>query len=128
MQAFLDKFIRHFYDLFDVAGRDGLHVCYYDPCMLSVCISPTEGSVVATKPVKYGALIHESRNLKKIFDENKRARLLLHGKTHVLDFLRIKFPATKHDGSSFHVDVVSTNVISSSLIIEDETDADLCLE
>ncbi|CAF0983370.1 unnamed protein product [Rotaria sp. Silwood1] len=108
MQAFLAKFIDEYYRLFDTRGRGELHACYHDLCMFSLCIAPTESSLVPTKSYKYGPLIYESRNLKKIFDDNKRATLLRHGKTDVLDFLRIKFPLTKHDGKSFHVDVFST--------------------
>ncbi|CAF2033580.1 unnamed protein product [Rotaria magnacalcarata] len=108
MQAFLAKFIDEYYRLFDTRGRGELHACYHDTCMFSLCIAPTEGSIVPTKSYKYGALIYDSRNLKKIFDDNKRTTLLRHGKTDVLDFLRIKFPLTKHDGKSFHVDVFST--------------------
>ena len=78
--------------------------------MFSVCIAPTEGSMVPARSYKYGPLIYDSRNLKKIYDDNKRSTLLRHGKTDVLDFLRIKFPLTKHDGKSFHVDVISTDV------------------
>ncbi|CAF0843293.1 unnamed protein product [Rotaria sordida] len=108
MQTFLAKFIDEYYRLFDTRGRSELHACYHDSCMFSLCIAPTESSIVPTKSYKYGPLIYDSRNLKKIFDDNKRAILLRHGKTDVLDFLRIKFPLTKHDGKSFHVDVFST--------------------
>ncbi|CAF2403236.1 unnamed protein product [Rotaria sp. Silwood2] len=108
MQSFLAKFIDEYYRLFDTRGRSELHACYQDSCMFSLCIAPTESSMVPTKSYKYGPLIYESRNLKKIFDDNKRTTLLRHGKTDVLDFLRIKFPLTKHDGKSFHVDVFST--------------------
>ena len=110
MQDFLGKFIDEYYRLFDTRGRGELHACYHQSCMFSVCIAPTEGSMVPTKSYKYGALIYDSRNLKKIFDDNKRASLLRRGKTDVLDFLRIKFPLTKHDGKSFRVDVISTAV------------------
>jgi len=110
MQSFLAKFIDEYYRLFDTRGRSELHACYHDLCMFSLCIAPTEGSMVPTKSYKYGPLIYDSRNFKKIFDDNKRASLLRHGKTDVLDFLRIKYPLTKHDGKSFHVDVISTAV------------------
>lgn len=108
LQDFLAKFIEEYYRLFDTRGRGELHACYHDRCMFSVCIAPTEGSIVPTKSYKYGPLIYDSRNFKKIFDDNKRASLLRHGKTDVLDFLRIKYPLTKHEGKSFHVDVIST--------------------
>ena len=75
-----------------------------------MCIAPTDRSIVPTKPYKYGPLLYDSRNLKQIFDDNKRVRLLLHGKSAVLDFLRVKFPPTQHDDKSFHVDVISTAV------------------
>jgi hypothetical protein len=110
MQSFLAKFIDEYYRLFDTRGRGELHACYHDSCMFSLCIAPTESSIVPTKSYKYGPLIYDSRNFKKIFDDKKRATLLRHGKTDVLDFLRIKFPLTKHDGKSFHVDVMSTAV------------------
>ena len=110
MQDFLAKFIEEYYRLFDTRGRGELHACYHNSCMFSLCIAPTEGSMVPTKPYKYGPLIYDSRNFKRIFDDNKRASLLRHGKTDVLDFLRIKFPFTKHEGKSFRVDVMSTSV------------------
>ncbi|UJR20686.1 hypothetical protein I4U23_023808 [Adineta vaga] len=108
MQSFLAKFIEEYYRLFDTRGRGELYACYHDTCMFSLCVAPTEGSIVPTKSFKYGPLIYDSRNFKKLYDDNKRAVLLRHGKTDVLDFLRVKFPLTKHDGKSFHVDVLST--------------------
>lgn len=110
MQDFLAKFIEEYYRLFDTRGRGELHACYHNSCIFSLCVAPTEGSMVPTKPYKYGPLIYDSRNFKRIFDDNKRANLLRHGKTDVLDFLRIKFPVTKHEGKSFRVDVISTSV------------------
>ena len=110
MQAFLAKFIDEYYRLFDTRGRGELHACYHDVCLFSLCIIPTENSIVPTKSYKYGPLIYDSRNFKRIFDDNKRTSLLRRGKTNVLDFLRIKFPLTKHEGKSFHVDVFSTTV------------------
>ena len=109
MQAFLAKFIDEFYRLFDTRSRGELHACYHDSCMFSLCVSSNDGAMVVTRQYKYGNLIYDSRNLKKI-DENKRLTLLRHGKTAVLDFLRNKFPMTKHDGNSFRVDVLSTAV------------------
>ncbi len=110
MQTFLAKFIDEFYRLFDTRGRGELHACYHDSCMFSLCITISDSSIVPTRQYKYGALIYESRNLQKVIDDNKRITLLRHGKTAVLDFLRIKFPLTKHDGNSFHVDVLLTAV------------------
>jgi hypothetical protein len=109
MQGFLAKFIEEFYRLFDTRGRGELHACYHDSCMFSLCVSSNDSAIVTTRQYKYGALIYDSRNLKKI-DENKRLTLLRHGKAVVLDFLRIKFPLTKHNGNSFRVDVLSTAV------------------
>ena len=116
MQGFLAKFIDEYYRLFDTSGRNELHACYHDSCMFSLCIAPTEGSMVPTRSYKYGPLIYDSRNFKRIFDENKRTTLLRHGKSTVLDFLRVKFPPTKHDGKSFHVDVISTTVMRAQLV------------
>jgi hypothetical protein len=110
MQGFLGKFIEEFYRLFDTRGRGDLHACYHDSCMFSLCISSSENSLVSTRQYKYGPLIYDSRNLQKVVDDNKRSTLLRHGKSAVLDFLRIKFPLTKHDGNSFHVDVISSAV------------------
>lgn len=110
LQSFLAKFIEEFYRLFDTRGRGELHTCYHDSCMLSLCISSTDNSVVSTRNYKYGQLIYESRNIQRVFDDNRRMNLLRHGKAAVLDFLRVKFPLTKHDGNSFRVDVISTAV------------------
>jgi hypothetical protein len=118
MQGFLAKFIDEFYRLFDTHGRGDLHACYHDLCILSLCIATIENSGVPTRQYKYGALIYESRNLQKIVDDNRRISLLRHGKTAVVDFLRVKFPLTKHDGNSFHVDVISTSVSYKSIFIE----------
>lgn len=110
LQDFLGKFIDEYYRLFDTNGRQDLQACYHDSCLLSICVSPTEGSIVPTRSYRFGALIYDSRNYKKLADENKLFSLLRSGKSNVLDFLRVKFPATKHEGSSFHVDVISTSV------------------
>lgn len=109
MQGFLAKFIEEFYRLFDTRNRGELHACYHDSCMFSMCVSTNDGALVTTRQYKYGALIYESRNLKRI-DENKRLTLLRHGKPAVLEFLRNRFPSTKHDGTTFRVDVLSTAV------------------
>jgi nuclear RNA export factor len=109
MQTFLAKFIQEFYRLFDTHGRGELYACYHDSCMLSLCITTIENSIVPIRQYRYGPLIYESRNLQKIVDDNRRCSLLRHGKTAVLDFLRVKFPLTKHDGNSFRVDVISTS-------------------
>jgi len=108
MQAFLAKFIEEFYRLFDTHGRGELHACYHDSCMFSLCITTMENTSVPTRQSKYGPLIYDSRNLQKVIDDHRRISLLRHGKAAVLDFLRVKFPVTKHDGHSFHVDVIST--------------------
>jgi hypothetical protein len=110
MQTFLTTFIGEFFRLFDTHGRGELHACYHDSCMFSLCITTMDNSVVSTRQYKYGQLIYESRNLQKIVDDNRRMSLLRHGKTAVMNFLRVKFPGTKHDGNSFHVDVISTTV------------------
>ena len=65
--------------------------------------------MVTARQYKFGQLIYDSRNLTRI-DENKQFALLRTGKTAVLDFLRVKFPQTKHEGNSFHIDVISTTV------------------
>ena len=110
MQGFLETFIKEFFHLFDTRGRSELHACYHELCMFSMCVVSTEDSIVPTRQYKYGALLYDSRNLKKVKDDTKRISLLRHGKTAVLDFLRVKFPLTKHEGNSFHVDVMSTTV------------------
>ena len=84
MQSFLVKFIDEYDRLFETRGRGELHACYHDSCMFSVCIAPTEGSMVPTRSYKYGPLIYDSKNLKEIDDDNKRSTLLRHGKTDVL--------------------------------------------
>ncbi|CAF4851537.1 unnamed protein product [Rotaria sp. Silwood1] len=108
MQGFITQFIEQFYRLFDTYGRSELHACYHDLCMLSLCITKVEDAHVPIRQYKYGSLLSESRNLQFVADNNKRISLLRHGKTAVLDFLRVKFPLTKHDGNSFHVDFIST--------------------
>jgi hypothetical protein len=110
MQDFLTNFIKLFFQRFDTNGREELHACYHDSCMFSLSISTSEGSVVQTRQYRYGPLLYDSRNLLKVVDNNKRMSLLRHGKTAVMEFLKVKFPATKHDGNSFHVDVISTAV------------------
>ncbi|UJR28966.1 hypothetical protein I4U23_010183 [Adineta vaga] len=108
MQGFLAKFIDEYYRLFDTRGREELQACYHDLCMFSLCISSVDGSIVPTRQFKFGTFISESRNLQKVFDDKRRMMLLRHGKSTILEFLRTKFPLTKHDGNSFHVDVIST--------------------
>lgn len=115
MQNFLTKFIGEYYRLFDTHGRGDLHACYHDLCMFSLCITTLDNSVVPTRQYKYGQLIFESRNLIKLVDDNRRRNLLRHGKPAVMDFLRVKFPETRHDGNSFHVDVISTTVSQSKV-------------
>ncbi|CAF3251827.1 unnamed protein product [Rotaria socialis] len=109
MQGFLARFIEEFYRLFDTRGRSELHACYHDLCMFSLCITKYEDSHVPTRQFKYGGgLISDSRNLLMVNDNNKRINLLRHGKTAVLEYFTTKFPYTKHDGNSFHVDVITT--------------------
>lgn len=108
MQTFLARFIDEYFRLFDTRGRGELHACYHETCMFSMCVSTMDNSIVPVRQYKFGALIYDSRNLRRI-DENRRTNLLRHGKTAVLDFFRIKFPLTRHDGNSFHIDVLSTS-------------------
>ncbi|CAF1618975.1 unnamed protein product [Adineta ricciae] len=108
MQGFLAKFIDEYYRLFDTRGREELHACYHDVCMFSLCISTADSTIVPTRHFKFGNLVVESRNLQKVIDDKRRMMLLRQGKPTVLEFLRTKFPLTKHDGNSFHVDVLST--------------------
>jgi len=108
MQAFLAKFIEEFYRLFDTRGRGELHACYHDLCLFSLCITAMENTSIPIRHNTYGQLIHYSRNLQKVYDDNRRMSLLRHGKPAVLEFLRNIFPLTKHYGHSFRVDVIST--------------------
>lgn len=108
MQGFLGRFIEEYYRLFDTRGRGELQSCYHDSCILSFCVAGNDSLLVPTRQYKYGQLIYHSRNFKKI-DENKQMSLMRIGKTAVLDFLRVNFPITKHEGTSFHVDFLSSN-------------------
>ena len=114
IQTFLTKFIHVFFGSFDTPGRDELHQCYHDLCMFSLCITNIDNSFVPMRQYRYGQLIHESRNLKKLVDDNRRSSLLRRGKAATMEFLRKKFPLTKHDGNSFHVDVISAAVCSNT--------------
>jgi hypothetical protein len=110
MENFLTTFIEKFYRLFDTYGREELHACYHESCMFSLCITTLDNSILPIRQYKYGELISQSRNLQKVFDDNRRINLLRQGKMAVIEFFREKFPATEHDGNSFHVDVISINV------------------
>jgi nuclear RNA export factor len=109
MENFLTTFIEKFYRLFDTYGREELHACYHESCMFSLCITTLDNSILPIRQYKYGELISQSRNLQKVFDDNRRINLLRQGKMAVIEFFREKFPATEHDGNSFHVDVISIN-------------------
>ena len=110
MEKFLNNFIQIFFGLFDTPNREDLQQCYHDSCMFSLCITNLDNSFVPIRQFRYGSLINESRNLKKLVDDQRRSNLLRHGKATVMEFFQKKFPSTTHDGNSFHVDVISSVV------------------
>lgn len=118
IQTFLTKFIQVFFASFDAPGREELQQCYHDLCLFSLSITNIDNSFVPMRQFRYGPLIHESRNLKKLHDDNRRNSLLRRGKTTIMEFFRKKFPSTKHDGNSFHVDVISAAVCSKNFSLD----------
>ncbi|CAF1458482.1 unnamed protein product, partial [Didymodactylos carnosus] len=121
--------IQEYYRLFDTRSREDLHSCYHEKCIFSLCISrPSYDCGIQTCQYTYGQQICDSRNLKcnddisiRSIKSSKYARhmeLLKFGKQAVLDYLRIKFPATKHDLSSFHVDIISSSVKTQFFFFE----------
>ena len=125
IEKFLNSFIQIFFGLFDTPNREALQQCYHDRCMFSLCITNLESGFLPIRQYRYGSLIHESRNLNKIVDDQRRTNLLRHGKATVMEFFRKKFPATTHDGNSFRVDVISSTVCLKERNILGSIDDDL---
>ncbi|XP_065202068.1 nuclear RNA export factor 1 [Planococcus citri] len=104
---FARLFLEEYYKMYDNAiNRDALNDAYADTAQFSMNAFNLSGGVTVNN------YITESRNLKKVNNFERRAKLLHVGKQEIVRFLNT-LPKTKHDLPSFTVDVL---VFTSSLI------------
>ncbi|CAH1792138.1 unnamed protein product [Owenia fusiformis] len=109
-QDVVTKFIKQYYDIYDSESRQGLLEAYHENALFSISCA-NNPSIQGNQPF-LNSYIQDSRNLQKVYNSDKRMRLLKQGKLNVVAFLT-NLPKTKHDMNSLVVDV---NHISASLL------------
>nr|XP_058954563.1 nuclear RNA export factor 1-like isoform X1 [Pocillopora verrucosa] len=100
------KFIEQYFKIYDTDNRQGLLQAYHDQAIFSMCVN-TEAlgkDRGGQRAPSLGDYLKYSRNLKRVADPERRSSFLKHSKLSVVAFLN-ELPSTKHDLSSFTVDV-----------------------
>lgn len=95
------KFIQQYYEIYDTDNRRPLEAAYTENASFSLtCVFPDAGPVARYS----GAYVAENRNLKKVQASDKRQKLLIQGRSSIINTIS-NFPMTMHDPGSFTVDV-----------------------
>lgn len=100
------KFLEQYFKVYDTEDRQGLLEAYHDQAIFSMCVN-TETLMKdrgGQRGPSLGEYLKNSRNMRRITDPERRNSFLKHSKLSVVAFLN-ELPITKHDLSSFTVDV-----------------------
>lgn len=95
-----------YFKIYDTDNRQGLLEAYHDQAIFSMCVN-TEALVKdrgGQRAPSLGDYMKNSRNLKRVTDPERRSSFLKHSRLSVVAFLN-ELPSTKHDLSSFTIDV-----------------------
>lgn len=95
-----------YFKIYDTDNRQGLLEAYHDQAIFSMCVN-TEALVKdrgGQRAPSLGDYLKNSRNLKRVTDPERRSSFLKHSRLSVVAFLN-ELPSTKHDLSSFTIDV-----------------------
>ncbi|XP_014242641.1 nuclear RNA export factor 1-like isoform X2 [Cimex lectularius] len=95
-------FLERYYQIYDSDDRTMLLEAYHDDAQFSYdCCS----SMLDQSDTQLSSYLHNSRNLFRVSNVEKRVRLLKKGKLHIIEHLKT-MSKTQHDPSSFVVDLV----------------------
>ena len=98
------QFLEQYFKIFDSDNRLTLEAAYHQEAMFSLSLAQEPGSSkVAARAIS--EFQGDIRNLLVVKNMSKRFKLLRQGKLSILDYIVNNFPLTKHDLSSFTLDV-----------------------
>lgn len=99
------QFLEQYFKIFDSDNRLPLEAAYHQEAMFSISLAHETGSSPKVAARSLSEFQGDIRNLLVVKNMTKRFRLLKKGKLSVIDYLVNHFPITKHDLSSFSLDV-----------------------
>ena len=108
------QFLEQYFKLFDSENRLPLEAAYHQEAMFSLSVAHEPGSSNKYSARSLSEFQGDIRNLLIVKNMTKRFRLLRKGKLSVIDYLVNHFPITKHDVSSFTLDIPF--VVASELL------------
>jgi len=94
-------FIEQYYCLYDSPSREPLVQAYHENASFSLDCYFNPGDANS----QLGIYMQESRNLQRVSNSDRRARLLRRGKTRIMELLS-SLPSSQHYPASFTVDLV----------------------
>ncbi|CAH3016304.1 unnamed protein product [Porites evermanni] len=100
------KFLEQYFKIYDTGDRQGLLEAYHDQAIFSLCVNTgvTTKDRSGQRGPSLGEYLKNSRNMKRVIDPERRYSYLKHSRLSVVAFLN-ELPTTKHDLSSFKIDV-----------------------
>ena len=108
------QFLEQYFKIFDSDNRLPLEAAYHQEAMFSISLAHEPGSSNKVSTRLLSEFQGDIRNLLVVKNMTKRFKLLRKGKLSVMDYLANNFPITKHDLSSFTLDIPF--VVSSELL------------
>ncbi|XP_067313113.1 nuclear RNA export factor 1 isoform X2 [Pseudorasbora parva] len=109
IQGVIQRFLQHYYCVYDSGDRQPLLEAYHDSACFSLCLPPINNP----SRCRLKDYHKHSRNIKKIKDPSSWFRLLKRNRLTVVAFLN-ELPKTLHDINSVNVDV---NTYTSTLLV-----------
>lgn len=106
IQTLVLKFLEQYFKIYDTEDRQDLLDAYHDQAIFSMCVHFGTMSKDRSAPrgPSLGEYLKNSRNMMRVTEPERRVGLLKHSRLSVVAFLN-ELPATKHDWSTFTVDV-----------------------
>jgi len=105
IDGLIGQFFEQYFKLFDSDSRLPLEAAYHPEATLSVSVCHEAGSSNRSTSKLLSDFQGEIRNLLVVKNMSKRARLLRKGRLSVIDYLVNYFPKTKHQLTSFTLDI-----------------------
>ncbi|KAG1962294.1 nuclear RNA export factor 1 [Pimephales promelas] len=109
IQNLIQRFLQHYYCVYDSGDRQRLLEAYHDSACFSLSLPPINN----TSRCRLKDYQRHSRNIKNIKDPSGRFRLLKHTRLTLVAFLN-ELPKTQHDINLINVDV---NTYTSTLLV-----------
>ena len=105
IDTLVGQFLEQYFKIFDSENRLPLEAAYHEDTMFSVSVSHDPGSTTKCSTKLLSKFHGDIRNLMVVKNMTKRFRLLRKGRLSVIDYLVNYFPITKHNLSSFTLDI-----------------------